>query len=379
MKKQKIKKASKSKTRSPLRSKPPPSSFDSEQQNFPIDFNKEIYTHGFDGSLAELEKVYELAVKGSDDEKISAATILCGASLLRGWNIQEHTVHFITRLLSPPAPMNYSGTESHLISHAPILNALIVALASVDCVQIFSLHGLVPQLACSLMPICEVFGSCVPDVSWSLPTGEEINAHAVFSNAFSLLLKLRRFNHPPLEHGVGDVPTVGSQLTPEYLLSVRNSHLVYSTNNHKDRNKRRLSAVATSSSPQPIFVDSFSKLKVWYRQHQTCIASTLSGLVHGTPVHHTVNMLLNMMFRKINRGSQTVTTINSGSTGSSGSISEDSSMRPRLPAWDILESVPFVVDATLTACAHGRLSLRELATGLKDLADFLPCVFGDHC
>ncbi|WCJ23664.1 Mediator of RNA polymerase II transcription subunit 33A [Euphorbia peplus] len=323
-------------------------------------------------SLAELEKVYELAVKGSDDEKISAATILCGASLLRGWNIQEHTVHFITRLLSPPAPMNYSGTESHLISHAPILNVLIVALASVDCVQIFSLHGLVPQLACSLMPICEVFGSCVPDVSWPLPTGEEINAHAVFSNAFALLLKLWRFNHPPLEHGVGDVPTVGSQLTPEYLLSVRNSHLVYSTNNHKDRNKRRLSAVATSSSPQPIFVDSFPKLKVWYRQHQKCIASTLSGLVHGTPVHHTVNMLLNMMFRKINRGSQTVTTINSGSSGSSGSVSEDSSMRPKLPAWDILESVPFVVDAALTACAHGRLSPRELATGLKDLADFLP-------
>jgi hypothetical protein len=48
------------------------------------------------------------------------------------------------------------------------------------------------------------------------------SAHAVFLNAFALLLKLWRFNHPPLEHGVGDVPTVGSQLTPEYLLSVRN-------------------------------------------------------------------------------------------------------------------------------------------------------------
>lgn len=29
-----------------------------------------------------------MAVKGSDDEKIAAATILCGASLIRGWNIQ---------------------------------------------------------------------------------------------------------------------------------------------------------------------------------------------------------------------------------------------------------------------------------------------------
>ncbi|KAJ6722052.1 hypothetical protein OIU85_025073 [Salix viminalis] len=260
-------------------------------------------------------------VKGSDDEKISAATVLCGASLLQGWNIQEDTAQFITRLLSPPVPAEYSKSESHLIHHAPILNVLIVGIATVDCVQIFSLHGLVPQLACSLMPICEVFGSCVPDVSWTLPTGEKISAHDVFSNAFALLLKLWRFNHPPLEHGVGDVPTVGSQLTPEYLLSVRNLHLVSSGNVHKDQNKRRLSAVATSSSVQPIFLDSFPKLKV---------------------------------------------------CGSSGPGIDDSAPRPKLPAWDILEAVPFVVDAALTACAHGRLSPRELATGLKDLADFLP-------
>ncbi|XP_061985114.1 mediator of RNA polymerase II transcription subunit 33A isoform X1 [Populus nigra] len=323
-------------------------------------------------SLAELEKIFELAVKGSDDEKISAATVLCGASLLRGWNIQEHTAHFITRLLSPPVPAEYSGSESHLIRYAPILNVLIVGIATVDCVQIFSLHGLVPQLACSLMPICEVFGSCVPDVSWTLPTGEDISAHAVFSNAFALLLKLWRFNHPPLERGVGDVPTVGSQLTPEYLLSVRNSHLVSSGNVLKDQNKRRLSAVATSSSAQPIFLDSFPKLKVWYRQHQKCLAATLSDLVHGTPVHQIVNVLLNMMFRKINRGSQSITTVTSVSSGSSGPGTDDSTPRPKLPAWDILEAVPFVVDAALTACAHGRLSPRELATGLKDLADFLP-------
>ncbi|KAF9678062.1 hypothetical protein SADUNF_Sadunf08G0172900 [Salix dunnii] len=323
-------------------------------------------------SLAELEKIFELAVKGSDDEKISAATVLCGASLLRGWNIQEHTAHFITRLLSPPVPAVYSGSESHLIRYAPILNVLIVGIATVDCVQIFSLHGLVPQLACSLMPICEVFGSCVPDVSWTLPTGEDISAHAVFSNAFALLLKLWRFNHPPLERGVGDVPTVGSQLTPEYLLSVRNSHLVSSGNILKDENKRRLSAVATSSSAQPIFLDSFPKLKVWYRQHQKYLAATLSGLVHGTPVHQIVNVLLNMMFRKINRGSQSLTTVTSISSGSSGPGTDDSTPRPKLPAWDILEAVPFVVDAALTACAHGRLSPRELATGLKDLADFLP-------
>lgn len=211
------------------------------------------------------------------------------------------------------------------------------------------------------MPICEVFGSCVPNVSWTLTTGEEINALAVFSNAFTLLLRLWRFNHPPLEHVVGDVPPVGSQLTPEYLLLVRNSHLV-SFGTIYNRNKTRLSSVASSPSEQPIFLDSFPKLKVWYRQHQACIASTLSGLVHGTPIHQIVDGLLNMMFRKINRGSQSLSTVTSGSSGSSGPGSEDP-LRPKLPAWDILEVLPFVVDAALTACAHGRLSPRELATG----------------
>ena len=70
-----------------------------------------------------------------------------------------------------------------------------------------------------------------------------------------------------------------------------------------------------------------------------------------------------MMFRKINRGSQSLTTVTSVSSGSSGPGTDDSTPRPKLPAWDILEAVPFVVYAALTACAHGRLSPRELATG----------------
>lgn len=213
------------------------------------------------------------------------------------------------------------------------------------------------------MTICEVFGSCVPNVSWTLTTGEEISAHVVFSNAFALLLKLWRFNHPPIEYGVGDVPPVGSQLTPEYLLLVRNSYLVSSGNLLKDPNRRRLAQVASSTSSKPIFVDSFPKLKVWYRQHLSCIASPLTGLLNGTPVHHSVDTLLSMMFRKINRGNQSVTIVSSGSSSSSGPGGEDCCLRPKLPAWDILEAVPFVADAALTACAHGRLSPRELCTG----------------
>ncbi|CAF2153243.1 unnamed protein product [Brassica napus] len=303
-----------------------------------------FFSQGFDGSLSELEKLYEVAVKGSDDERISAAIVLCGASLTRGWNIQEHTVEYLTRLLSPPVPADYFGAESHLIGYACMLNVVIVGIGSVDSIQIFSLHGMVPQLACSLMPICEVFGSYTPS----------------------------RFNHPPIEHGAGDVPTVGSQLTPEHLLMVRNLHLVTPETLNKDRFRKRLSEVARAASYEPVFVDSFPKLKIWYRQHQRCIASTLSGLAHGTPIHPTVDALFNMVFRKV-KGSQTLNPVNSsGTSSSSGAASEDSVPRPEVPAWDTLKAVPYVVDAALTACSHGRLCPRDLATGLKDLTDFLP-------
>ncbi|XP_020101456.1 mediator of RNA polymerase II transcription subunit 33A-like [Ananas comosus] len=329
-------------------------------------------------SLAELEKIFEIAINGSDDDKVSAATVLCGASLLRGWNIQEHTVRLVVKLLSPPVPPDYTGSDSHLINHGPMLNVLLTGISSVDCVQVFSFHGLVPALAAALMAICEVFGSCFPSVSRTLATGEEITAHAVFSNAFILLLRLWKFNHPPLEYCIlGDGAPVGSQLTPEYLLLLRNARVLSPCKPAKNQAGHKAMSTDTSlPSPHPIFMDSFPKLKHWYRQHQACLASTLSGLVHGTPVHQNVDGLLRMMFRKINKGgNQSVGPVLSGSSSlstSSGAGSDDTCVRPNLPAWDILEAVPFVVDAALAACSHGRLFPRELATGLKDLADFLP-------
>lgn len=200
------------------------------------------------------------------------------------------------------------------------------------------------------MAICEVFGSCSPTISWTLKTGEEISVHTVFSSAFILLMRLWKFNHPPLEYCImGEAAPVGSQLTPEYLLLLRNSR----SNHSKQR------------SADPIFVDYFPKLKLWYRLHQACLASTLSGLKHGTPVHRNVDSLLNMMFRKINRGgNQSFVSGSSSLSSSSVTGSEDLCSWPKLPAWDIMEAVPFVVDATLTACSHGRLSPRELATGM---------------
>lgn len=220
------------------------------------------------------------------------------------------------------------------------------------------------------MAICEVFGSCFPSISWTNTTGEEISVHTVFSNAFILLLRLWKFNHPPLEYCIlGDGAPVGSQLTPEFLLLIRNSRVLSDAKLTKNRsNHGRLPTSTSSSSVHPIFVDSFPKLKTWYRQHQACLASTLSGLVHGTPVHQNVDALLNMMFRKFTKGgSQPVcpgTSGNSSLSSSSGPASDDNSFRPKLPAWDIMEAVPFVVDAALTACSHGRLYPRELATGL---------------
>lgn len=218
------------------------------------------------------------------------------------------------------------------------------------------------------MAICEVFGSCAPSITWNHLAGEEVTAHTVFSNAFIFLLRLWKFNHPPLEYCImGDGAPVGSQLTPEYLLLLRNSR-VLSCNARKNINGLSPTSVAAnSSSVNPIFVDSFPKLKTWYRQHQACLASTLSGLVHGTPVHQNVDSLLTMMFRKMNRATnQSTGPGTSGSSSfsnSSGPGSEDCYLRPKLPAWEIMEAVPFVVDAALTACSHGRLSPRELATG----------------
>ncbi|XP_062187025.1 mediator of RNA polymerase II transcription subunit 33A-like isoform X1 [Phragmites australis] len=327
-------------------------------------------------SLAELKKLFEVAVNGSDEDKVSAATVLCGATLLRGWNFQEHTVRLVVKLLSPSDPVDCSGRESQLIKLAPMLNVILTGISPVDYAPIFSFHGLIPELAAALMAICEVFGCLSPSVSWTLRTGEELSAHTVFSNAFILLLRLWKFNHPPLEYCImGDGAPVGSQLTPEYLLLLRNSQVLSPSSSAKHRNgQKQLQVTSNPSSEHPIFMDSFPKLKLWYRQHQACLASTLSGLAHGTPVHNNVDSLLNLMFVKASKGGTSIGSLSGSSSisNSSGPGADDLHLWPQLPAWEILEAVPFVVDAALTACAHGRLFPRELATGLKDLADFLP-------
>ena len=38
--------------------------------------------------MAEVKKLYNIALNGSADERTAATRILCAASLSRGWNIQ---------------------------------------------------------------------------------------------------------------------------------------------------------------------------------------------------------------------------------------------------------------------------------------------------
>lgn len=59
------------------------------------------------------------------------------------------------------------------------------------------------------------------------------------------------------------------------------------------------------------------------------------------------------------------TSLNGSSQSTSTSISEsEDQVLPLLPAWQVLEATPIAIEALLTACANGRLSSRQLTTGL---------------
>lgn len=321
-------------------------------------------------SLAEIEKLYHIALNGPEEEKSAAAKILCGASLSRGWNIQEHVVRCVVKLLSPPSPPNFTGTRSHLVDYKSMLNAILFGASSIDTVHTLSLHGVVPEIAASLMPLCEVFGSLVP-TSGDRPSTEDVpSIYMIFSSAFLFLLRLWKFYRPPLEQSISG--RVGGEVTLEYLLLLRNSRVA----SHNSGPEHETSSETTLD--KPVYIHSYPKLRAWYCQNRSCIASTLSGLCSGNPVHEVANTILNMIYWKMTKTG----TSSSGnpSTPSSSSISDSPAstgddagyQRPILPAWEVLEAIPFVLEAILTACAHGRLSSRDLTTGLRDLVDFLP-------
>ncbi|CAN6328728.1 unnamed protein product [Urochloa humidicola] len=323
-------------------------------------------------SVAELEKLYSFAVSGSVEEKLVASKVFCGASLLRGWNIQEHVVQMVLKLLSTFLSLD-SGSDGQYVQHMPMLHALISGISSVDAVHILSMYGLVPEVAAMLMPLCEVFGSLPPSDHTSC-NFEEASVYSVFSCAFLSLLRLWKFHRPPIENALSrNGVSVWSELRLEFLLLLRNSRSAL----------KNLSNVSKSSIFQldpsfqkPVYIDSFPKLRAWYFQNQACIASTPSTAYNRPNALHVANIILKIICHKVFKGG--VLSANPQSTSNSSmrspppGVQEDMCQWPTLPAWEVLEAVPFVLEAVLTACAHGRLSSRDLITGLRDLADFLP-------
>ncbi|XP_010044349.2 mediator of RNA polymerase II transcription subunit 33A isoform X2 [Eucalyptus grandis] len=324
-------------------------------------------------SLAETEKLYNVALNGSNEEKSAAATIMCGASLSRGWNIQEHVVKFVVKLLSPPVPSGHNGPHSHFVDYMPMLSALLFGASSIDTVHILSLHGVVPEVAAALMPLCELYGSLNPLSSSGSRTSEEPSVYMVFSAAFLFLLRLWKFYKPPVEIGA-----IGADLTLEFLMLLHNSRKSLASHDSSPQNEVNSSMNQTfSMSDEPEYIDNYPRLRAWYCQNKICIASPLSGLCSGSPVHQVANKILSMIYSKMTRstsssGNSSTTPPNSGLGGSPTSAGEEPHQRPVLCAWEVLEAIPFVLEAILSACTYGRLSSRDLTTGLRDLIDFLP-------
>ncbi|XP_025695905.1 mediator of RNA polymerase II transcription subunit 33A isoform X1 [Arachis hypogaea] len=277
--------------------------------------------------------------------------------LFSSW--QEHVVHFVVKFLASSVPFTHSGSWSHLINNMSMLSAVLHGVSSVDTVHILSLHGVIPTVAASLLPLCEAFGSVKP-TSNSTSNEPSASPYMAFSLAFLFLIRLWKFSRPPLDQFATDGRGAIGGL--EYLLSLHNNCIISSQEKLK-------SNTSDSVSVKPVYIDSFPKLRAWYCQQKSCVASSLSGLSTGN--HQVANLILSMIYQRISKG--VISSSNSSSSPtSSNACGEDAFQRPVLPAWEVLEVLPFVLEAILTACAHGRLSSRDLTTGLRDLVDFLP-------
>ncbi|KAJ1695236.1 hypothetical protein LUZ63_011934 [Rhynchospora breviuscula] len=347
-------------------------------------------------SVAELKKLTHLALNGSEKERLVAPKILCAASLIRGWNIQEHTVCALVKLLSPPVPSDApaSGEAKHFLCHVHMLTATLSSLCHTDIVHILWLHGVIPEVIAALIPLCEVFGSLQPPSTYRSSTSEEVSVYTVFSLAFLFLLRLYKFYVPSQGHySSGRTGPVRPELTLDYFLLMRNN-IIPNKFTTKNADCANIADPLDHLPHRSIYIDSFPKLRAWYFQNQACVASILSGLCNPRPVLDVTNKIFNMIFWKENKGGQGVlhnscldsntdtsshssrtstTSLHGSSQSTSTSISEDEDqVLPLLPAWQVLEAIPIVLEAFLTACANGRLSSRQLTTGLRDLVDFFP-------
>lgn len=130
-----------------------------------------------------------------------------------------------------------------------------------------------------------------------------------------------------------------------------------------------------------VHVDSFPKLCAWYFENK---APDISDRCNSSRMHQITNKILNFVFHNTNKykcpvssggGDSSATTSTRSSSfyssssvssvsGSFGSTSEDECQGPPLyPARELLEAVPLVLEAMLTACAFGRMSSHDLTTG----------------
>ncbi|KAI5424109.1 hypothetical protein KIW84_030359 [Lathyrus oleraceus] len=87
---------------------------------------------------------------------------------------------------------------------------------------------------------------------------------------------------------------------------------------------------------------------------------------NGKDLHQTATVILSMIYQKMTKGG--ILSSSSSSPTSSNTCSsliksgDDALQRPVLPAWEIMEALPFILEAILTACVHGKLSSRDLTT-----------------
>ncbi|KAK9125881.1 hypothetical protein Scep_014727 [Stephania cephalantha] len=202
-----------------------------------------------------------------------------------------------------------------------------------------------------------------------------MTTYKIFSLAFLLLFRLWKFYRPPHEHCMMEghryfMP----DLTLEYLLSLHNSCIALNNSASKETVDKTVCSLEASLSK--VYIDPFPKLRAWYCQNKACIASAVSGFCNADPVHQVANRILRMIFWKIAKGvpassgHSTISSNNiSGSPGFTGEVACEGHMPP---AWEVLEATPYVLEAILTACAHGQLSSKDLTTGLRNLVDFLP-------
>lgn len=189
-----------------------------------------------------------------------------------------------------------------------------------------------------------------------------MSSYMAFSLAFLLLIRLWKFCRLPLDYCITDGGGAVGSL--EFLLSLHNNRVMSSQDKLKSNHD-----LFESASAKPVSIDSFPKLQAWCCQHKSCVASPLSGLSPGNSIHQVANMILSMIYHKMTKAgissshSSSSTPTSSNARSSLINAGEDAFQRPMLPAWEVLEALPFVLEAILTACVHGRLSSRDLTTG----------------